>query len=125
MEVQDLISWIMQLPGVQEDFPFGPTPAVYKVGGKIFALLTVEAKGRIKLSLKCDPVEAVMLRQQYPAIVGGYHLNKKHWNTVDVTLLSNDALTFSMTRHAYELVFNALKKDIRTAINASRATAGK
>jgi predicted DNA-binding protein (MmcQ/YjbR family) len=115
MEANTLSEWMMQLPGAHEDFPFGPTPAVYKVGSKIFALLSVDS-GVLKLSLKCDPVEAILLRQQYPAITGGYHLNKKHWNTVEVDALSNDDLVYAMIRHAYFLVFESLKKSEKALI---------
>lgn len=66
-----------------EDFPFGPEVSVFKVAGKMFALSDLAADP-LKVSLKCDPDEAVRLRAEYPAIVPGYHLNKRHWNTVTV-----------------------------------------
>jgi predicted DNA-binding protein (MmcQ/YjbR family) len=66
-----------RLLGAYEDFPFGESVAVYKVGGRMFALLDAES-----VSLKCDPGYAEALREQYPAVSPGYHLNKRHWNTV-------------------------------------------
>lgn len=77
---------LMQLQST-EDFPFGPDIYVYKVAGKIFAILSeslLPASGQRQASvnLKCDPAEAVMLRQIFPAITPGYHMNKQHWNTV-------------------------------------------
>ena len=66
-----------------EEFPFSDTAAVFKVGGKMFALVDIGA-GQGSVSLKCDPGYAVALREQYPAVTAGYHLNKRHWNTVDL-----------------------------------------
>ena len=67
----------LRLPGAYEDFPFGESVAVYKVRGKIFAILDAHS-----VSVKCDPGYAVALREQYPDVTAGYHLNKRHWNTV-------------------------------------------
>ncbi len=68
-------------PGAMEDFPFGPDIYVYKSHGKIFAIL-MEKDGLVRLNLKADPTEALMLRQMFAAITPGYHMNKRHWNTV-------------------------------------------
>lgn len=68
-------------PGAVEEFPFGPGVAVWKVEGKVFALVPVDGEPP-QISLKCDPDEAVALREQYPSVTPGYHLNKRHWNTV-------------------------------------------
>ena len=65
------------LPGATEGYPFGEGALVFKVGGKMFAILSAEG-----VSLKCDPVFAVAFREQYPAVTAGYHLDKRHWNTV-------------------------------------------
>jgi predicted DNA-binding protein (MmcQ/YjbR family) len=67
----------LRLPGAYEDFPFGESVGVYKVGGKMFAILDADS-----VSLKCDPGYAMALREQYPAVTPGYHLNKRHWNSV-------------------------------------------
>ena len=66
-----------------EEFPFGPTTAVFKVGGKMFAIVSVDSRPG-SVSLKCDPGYAQALREQYPAVKAGYHLDKRHWNTVDL-----------------------------------------
>jgi predicted DNA-binding protein (MmcQ/YjbR family) len=66
------------------DYPFGKDVAVYKVGDKMFALIT-EGKDPVQLSLKCDPILAVHLREKYESVMAGYHLNKKHWNTLVLT----------------------------------------
>ncbi|MET3211612.1 UNVERIFIED_CONTAM: putative DNA-binding protein (MmcQ/YjbR family) [Paenibacillus sp. PvR008] len=98
-----------------EDYPFGPEPLVLKVGGKVFALLR-QANGICQVSLKCDPVIAENLREQNEAIKPGYHLNKKHWNTVTVDSTFPLEDLYSMIDHSYELVFKSLTKAQREAI---------
>jgi predicted DNA-binding protein (MmcQ/YjbR family) len=72
-------AWCLRLPGAREDFPFGESVVVYKVRDKMFAILDGQS-----VSLKCDPGYAVALREQYPAVSPGYHLNKRHWITVQL-----------------------------------------
>ena len=98
-----------------KDYPFGADPLVLKVGGKMFALLT-KKDGISHVSLKCDPVIAENLRQQNKAIKPGYHLNKKHWNTVEVDNSFPLEDLYSMIDHSYELVFKSLTKAQREAI---------
>ncbi|AET58956.1 MmcQ/YjbR family DNA-binding protein [Paenibacillus terrae] len=98
-----------------EDYPFGPEPLALKVGGKVFALLR-QANGICQVSLKCDPVIAENLREQNEAIKPGYHLNKKHWNTVTVDSTFPLEELYSMIDHSYELVFKSLTKAQREAI---------
>lgn len=74
-------NYCLELMGTEEDFPFGPDIYVYKIKGKIFAILGT-ADGEARLNLKCDPNEALALRDIFPAISPGYHMNKKHWNTL-------------------------------------------
>ncbi len=81
MDYQQARSHILSHPQSVEDFPFGPQTAVFRVRHKIFALLSLES-GIASVSLKCDPSEALALRDLFTAIIPGYHLNKKHWNTV-------------------------------------------
>ncbi|KKL02348.1 MmcQ/YjbR family DNA-binding protein [Rheinheimera mesophila] len=77
----DVRDYCLELPGTEEDFPFGVDIYVYKVKGKIFAILFT-GQGEARLNLKCDPDEALALRDIFPAISPGYHMNKKHWNTL-------------------------------------------
>lgn len=91
-----------------EEFPFGEGVAVFKVAGKVFALLPVE--GATRISLKCDPMLAVMLRETYPTVTPGYHLNKKHWNTVEVDGSIPDSEIFDMIDHSYEQVVKGLSR---------------
>ena len=81
MDASDLRAWCLRQPGATEDFPFGPTPSVFKVAGKMFALSRL-ARTPLEVSVKCEPDLAVALRETHPAIRPGYHLNKRHWNTI-------------------------------------------
>lgn len=106
MNHSDVEKMVTALPDVVLDYPFGEGVAVYKIGdvnGKMFALIQEESKP-VRLSLKCDPQLAELLREKYETVVPGYHLNKKHWNTVICTgQVSEDELK-DLIRHAYELV---------------------
>lgn len=93
----------MSLPGAKLDYPFGETVAVYKAGGKMFALIQ-EGSKPLRLSLKCDPKLAELLREKYESVMPGYHLNKKHWNTVLLTGQLSDDEIKDLIRHSYELV---------------------
>jgi predicted DNA-binding protein (MmcQ/YjbR family) len=108
--------YIMTLPGVWLDYPFGEESAVYKYGvqpeGKIVAIVA-EGVSPLRVSLKCDPKLALLLREKYETVLPGYHLNKKHWNTIICTgQLSNDEI-FDLARLSYNLVSgsNILKAD--------------
>lgn len=101
-ELFNVAAYCLDKPGVVEDYPFDTETAVFKVGGKIFALQS--ATKPITVNLKCDPVRALILRQDHPEITPGYHMNKKHWNTLDLTgNLKNDLIT-ELIDHSYELV---------------------
>jgi predicted DNA-binding protein (MmcQ/YjbR family) len=76
--------YILSMPNARLDFPFGEGVAVYKVKGKMFALIS-EGTDPLRLSLKCDPQLALVLREKYETVLEGYHLNKKHWNTIILT----------------------------------------
>lgn len=105
---QAIIDVIMSLPGVVLDYPFGENVAVYKLGdekGKMFALLQ-EDSDPVRLSLKCDPGLAELLREKYETVLPGYHLNKKHWNTIVCTGQIPDDEFRDLIRHSYELVKN-------------------
>jgi predicted DNA-binding protein (MmcQ/YjbR family) len=91
------------------EYPFGPDAAVMKVAGKMFALLSGTGKGG-SISLKCDPVIAENLRQQYVSVVPGYHLNKKHWNTVKADGSIPIGEIRDMIDHSYEQVVKGLPK---------------
>ena|SRR5579872_5341785 len=96
-------------PGSVETFPFGPQVAVYKTKGKMFASLSPD-EGVWYTNLKCDPIWAQSLRKQYPAIQPGYHMNKRHWNTVTLDGSLSDRLIRKMVDLSYVLVSPANKR---------------
>ncbi len=99
----ELETYLLSFPNARLDYPFGENVAVYKVGDKMFALVT-EKSSPIRLSLKCDPLLAETLRQKYETVVPGYHLNKKHWNTVLLTGQLTWEEVQDLIRHSYQLV---------------------
>ena len=99
----DVAAYCLSLPGVEETYPFGPQATVFKVGGKVFAIMPAEAPPQT-VTLKCDPERAIILRQDFPEIVPGYHTNKRHWNTVGLRGGVPEALVKELVRHSYELV---------------------
>lgn len=110
-----LRDYCLSMTGAYEDFPFGPDVAVLKVKGKMFALLPLDESPQ-SISLKCDPVEAAILRQNYESVTPGYHLNKKHWNTVTVDGEIEDERVKEMMEDSYILVRQKLKKVDRLAL---------
>jgi predicted DNA-binding protein (MmcQ/YjbR family) len=116
LEREIVRQWCLAQPGAHEDFPFGDDVAIFKVKDKMFALLPVKAVP-LTISLKCDPVEAEMLREQYPgAVTPGYHLNKRHWNSILVNSTVAAADIEAMIQDSYRLVLQSLKKADREAI---------
>jgi predicted DNA-binding protein (MmcQ/YjbR family) len=110
MNIEEFREYCLRKPGVTEEFPFGPDVLVYKVG-KMFALSSVETYGSI--NLKCDPEKAIELREEYSGITPGYHMSKKHWNTV----LTDGSVPFELVKKliddSYELVVKSLPKKER------------
>lgn len=115
MTREDVLTICGQLPGAVEDYPFGDGVAVFKVGGRMFALVPLtEEPGSV--NLKCDPELAVALRSRYSAVRPGYHQNKRHWNTVDLNGSIPDAECHEMIMHSYELVTAQLPRAERTRL---------
>jgi predicted DNA-binding protein (MmcQ/YjbR family) len=98
----------LRLPQAYEDFPFGESVAVYKVRSKMFAILDTHS-----VSLKCDPGYAVTLREQYPAVSPGYHLNKRHWNTVQLDGSIPAEVLDDWIEESYALVVAGLPRALR------------
>lgn len=118
MNVEQFREYCLSLPHVLEYFPFDEVTLVFKVGGmegKIFAFLPLDASPA-SANLKCDPDRSIELREEYPQIIPGFHMNKKHWNTVYI----EDGLTHKMLKelidHSYDLVYQSLPKKLRTAL---------
>lgn len=112
MDAAGLRAWCLQQPGAVEDFPFGPEHSVFKVAGKMFALSALD-RAPLEVSLKCEPELAVALRGGYAAIRPGYHLNKRHWNTVTLDGSIEDALVRDLIEDSYDLVVSALPPRVR------------
>ena len=109
MEIEALRSYLLKKQGAFEDFPFGPDVMVYKVMGKMFALVFGD-ESLLRINLKCDPELALHLRAKYNAVQPGYHMNKKHWNTIILDgSIPNDELS-TMIDDSYNLVIKGLKK---------------
>ncbi|MBT8400791.1 MAG: MmcQ/YjbR family DNA-binding protein [Rhodothermia bacterium] len=102
----------MGMPEANEDFPFGPDVAVFKVGGRMFATLNVDSPP-YRTNLKCDPARALELREQYVSVLPGYHMNKKHWNTVELDGDVPDDVLVDLVRHSHELVVAKLPRSLR------------
>ncbi|AZQ42873.1 MmcQ/YjbR family DNA-binding protein [Nonlabens ponticola] len=111
MQIDELQDYCLTKEHTTVDMPFDNTTLVFKVMGKMFALtrLTDWEKDQPTLNVKCDPEKAIELREQYDGVVtGGYHMSKKHWNTIKINDVMPDAEIFSWIDHSYELVVASL-----------------
>jgi predicted DNA-binding protein (MmcQ/YjbR family) len=107
MTSNDVTKLALSLPEVIEDHPFGATPDVYKVANRIFVILTPNKK-QPSLSLKCEPGLALILRARYEKVTPGYHLNKRHWNSVALDGSIPDDAVEEMINHSYDMVITGL-----------------
>lgn len=109
MNYDDLEKQLLSHKGAIIDYPFGPDAAVFKVAGKMFALIAWE-DDPLRISLKCDPLEADFFRGMYDAVKPGYHLNKSHWNTITLDGSVPEGLLRKMIDSSYALVVKGLTK---------------
>ena len=117
MNIEDLRKYTLSKPGVEESFPFGVETLVFKVNGKIFLLVGLD-RLPLQFNAKCDPERAIELRDQYSCIVPGYHMNKKHWNTVYVNSGSIPGRDIRwMIDHSYEQVVKGLTNKLKNELN--------
>jgi len=114
MNIEELREYCIAKKGVTEGFPFDEVTLVFKVGGKMFGLTNLD--GEPSVNLKCDPEKSVELREQYAAIVPGYHMNKLHWNTVYMDGALPDNLLKELIDLSYELVLASLPKAKREEV---------
>ena len=112
MDIERFREECLHLPGSEESLPFGDDCLVFKVGGRIFALLPLSAD-EPSASLKCDPDRAEELRARYDAVIPGYHLNKRHWNSVYLERDLPADQILHLIRHSYDLVVAKLPKAVR------------
>jgi predicted DNA-binding protein (MmcQ/YjbR family) len=102
MDIVTLRDYCISKKGSSESFPFGDETLVFKADGKIFALVNLD--GDLSINLKCDPALALELRERYSSVTPGYHMNKKHWNTIFLDGSIPDKEVFSWIDHSYELI---------------------
>lgn len=112
MNIETLRTYCLSKPGANESFPFGEDTLVFKVGGKVFALTSLDARP-LSVNLKCNPELAVELREQYDAVRPGYHMNKVHWNTVIIDGTVRESDLKKWIDHSYELIVASLPKSVR------------
>jgi predicted DNA-binding protein (MmcQ/YjbR family) len=118
MTRDDVLGFCAGFPGAVEDYPFGDGVAVFKVGGRMFALVSLEGSPGF-VNLKCDPDLALELRARYAAVHPGYHANKRHWNTVDLDGSVEDEALREMIDHSYELVVKSLPRADRARLEGN------
>jgi predicted DNA-binding protein (MmcQ/YjbR family) len=111
----DVLRYCEERPGAVEEYPFGDGVAVFKVGGKMFALVNLDGSDGF-VNLKCDPDLALELRDRLPAVRPGYHADKRHWNTVDLDVALDPDDLLEMIDHSYEVVVAGLTKKARAAL---------
>ncbi|MBL7918562.1 MAG: MmcQ/YjbR family DNA-binding protein [Bacteroidia bacterium] len=115
MDIVSLREFCISLPHVEESFPFDENTLVFKVGGKIFLLVDIESNP-LSFNVKCNPELAIELREKYTHVKPGYHMNKKHWNTIVCETNLNDTLLKNWIDLSYNLVLNSLPKKIKSQL---------
>lgn len=120
MDIEQFRTYCLSKPGVTESMPFDDEVMVFKVGteekNKMFALAGITEFAYA--NLKCDPERALELRERYPAIRPGYHMSKKHWNSVYHAELMDDRFFLELVDHSYDLILKSLPKEVQAAIGA-------
>ncbi len=109
MNIEELREFCLALPGSDEGCPFGDDTLVFKVAGKMFALVSLNANP-LQVNLKCEPQQAILLREKHPSVIPGYHMNKAHWNTVIIDGSVNDTTLRAWIMDSYKLVYKSLPK---------------
>lgn len=112
MNIESLRDYCLSLPGVTEGFPFGAETLVFKIGGKVFLLTPIDSV-KVSFNVKCDPEKAQKLREEHEFVHPGYHMNKKHWNTIFVEGKVSDDILKSWISESYRLVLAALPKNLQ------------
>ena len=115
MNLESLNQYLRNKKATTSSYPFDETTLVFKVVNKLFALIT-EDETPLRINLKCDPVEAQILRGMHQSIIPGYHMNKEHWNTVILDESLPDELIYKMIDDSYDLVVKGLKKSDRDTL---------
>jgi len=121
VDLAEVIDFYKKLPEVEESTPFGPHILVYKVCNKMFATASLDDVPA-RINLKCNPDKSLDLRDQYEAIIPGYHMNKKHWNTLSLDGSLSNTLISELIEHSYDLVVDRLNKTDRNRLQSQRGT---
>ena len=114
MNIESFREFCLDKPGVSEGFPFDTKTLVFKVMGKMFVLTNVDLFQSV--NLKCDPEYAIELRETFQAVKPGYHMSKKHWNTITIDGDVTDKLLLDLVDHSYDLVVKSLTKKLRDGL---------
>lgn len=114
MNIEDLREYCLSKKGTDESFPFDEHTLVFKVMGKMFALTGLNRD--LHVNLKCDPEKAVTLRENYSCVLPGYHMNKTHWNTVNIDGTASTSLIHEWIDHSYNLVVKSLTKKLKSEL---------
>ncbi|MEI6815968.1 MAG: MmcQ/YjbR family DNA-binding protein [Bacteroidota bacterium] len=115
MNIEDIRDYCLAKPAVEETFPFDDVTIVFKVMGKVFLLLSMDSIP-LSINVKCDPTLALELREKYDTVIPGYHMNKKHWNTIIIDGSIPSTLILSFIDHSYDLIVASLPKDKKEAL---------
>ena len=111
MDIENLRDYCLSKKAVTEDFPFDEKTLVFRVGNKMFCLTNIDKP--FKINLKCDPEKAINLREEYDEITPGFHMNKMHWNTIDMNGMLTDELIYDMIDDSYNLILVSLSRKTR------------
>lgn len=115
MNIEEFREYCLAKKGVTEHFPFDEVTLVFKVMGKMFALTSLDTEFRI--TLKCNPGKAMLLREIFPCVIPGYHMNKKHWNTIVMDGSVNDKILKEWIDHSYDIIVKKLPKKAQNELN--------
>jgi len=117
MDIEIIRTHCISKQHVSESFPFDDDTLVFKVAGKMFALISLKENSSV--NLKCNPERAIELREQFHAVQPGYHMNKQHWNTVHFNEDLDDRTILELVDHSYELVVKSLSKKVQAELFAT------
>jgi len=119
MDLDTLREYCLAKPATEETLPFGPDALVFKVAGKMFLLIALDEEP-LRFNAKCDPEQAEELRERYPCVQPGYHMNKKHWNTITIDGSVSSATLKQWIDHSYDLVVKSLPAKVREELQGKR-----
>lgn len=119
MDLDTLREYCLAKPATEETLPFGPDALVFKVAGKMFLLIALDEEP-LRFNAKCDPEQAEELRERYPCVQPGYHMNKKHWNTITIDGSVSSAILKQWIDHSYDLVVKSLPAKVREELQGKR-----